>query len=133
MAKKNYSIFEIEIGKNFPTGISTKVDWEPNTNIIEADDELIVEVELPGVKKDDVSIVLQRDQDLIIRGEKKQPRPNQSQVTYYLFEREFGHFYKKIVIDFPLDTDHIKSSMEDGVLQIVIPKKEARKIAVNIK
>ena len=132
MAKKNYSIFEIEISKNFPTGISTKVDWEPNTNIIEAADELIIEVELPGVKKDEVSIVLQRDQELIIRGMKEQPRPNQSQVTYYLFEREFGHFYKKIVIAFPLDTENIKSSMKDGVLQITVPKKEAKKIAVNI-
>jgi len=133
MAKKNFSLFEIEIGKNFPKGISTKVDWEPNTNIIEAEDELIIEVELPGVKKEDVSIVLQRDQEFIIRGIKMQPRLNKSQVTYYLFEREFGHFYRRIAFDFPLDTNKIQSFMEDGVLQITIPKKKAKKISINIK
>lgn len=133
MAKKNYSLFEIEISKNFSTGISTKVDWEPSTNIIEAEEELIIEVELPGVNKEDVSIVLQRNQELVIRGIKLQPRINMPQVTYYLFEREFGHFYKKIIIDFPLDNTNIKSIMENGVLIIKIPKRKPKKIAVTIK
>jgi HSP20 family protein len=133
MAKRTYSIFEIEIGKNFPKGISTKVDWEPRTNIIEGEEELIIEVELPGVDKEDVSIVLQRNQELIIRGIKKQPRLDNPQVTYYLFEREFGHFYKKIIIDFPLDTSNIKSIMENGVLNVQIPKKKTKKIDVKIR
>jgi len=133
MAKKNYSIFEIEISKNFSSGISTKVDWEPSTNIIEADEELIIEVELPGVNKEDISIVLQGTQGLVIKGIKKQPRSSKPQVTYYLFEREFGHFYKKIIIDFPLDTSNIKSVMENGVLIVTIPKKKIHKISVNIK
>jgi HSP20 family protein len=133
MAKKNYSIFEIEISKNFSSGISTKVDWEPNTNIIEAEKKLIIEVELPGVNKEDVSIVLHGTQELVIKGIKKHPRSSKSQVTYYLFEREFGHFYKKIIIDFPLDTSKIKSVMENGVLIVTIPKKKVHKIAVNIK
>lgn len=133
MAKKTFSIFEIEIGKNFPKGISTKVDWEPNTNIIEGEEELIIEVELPGVNKDDVSIILQGNQELLIRGIKKQPRLNNPKVTYYLFEREFGHFYKKIIIDFPLDTSNIKSIMENGVLNVRIPKKKTKKIDVKIK
>ncbi|MCK4836657.1 MAG: Hsp20/alpha crystallin family protein [Candidatus Aminicenantes bacterium] len=133
MAKKNYSIFEIEISKNFTTGISTKVDWEPNTNIIEAEEELIIEVELPGVNKEDVSIVLQQNQELVIRGIKPQSRLKKPQVTYYLFEREFGHFYKKIIIDFPLDISKIQSVMENGVLTVRIPKKKTKIIEVNIK
>lgn len=133
MAKKNYSLFEIEISKNFSTGISTKVDWEPNTNIIEAEEELIIEVELPGVNKEDVSIILQRNQELVIKGIKLQPRIKKPEVTYYLFEREFGHFYKKIIIDFPLDISNIKSIMENGVLIVRIPKKESKKIPINIK
>ena len=56
--------------------------------------------------KNDVAITLLNNQELIVKGVKKQPRLEQEPVTYYLFEREFGTFYKKIVIDFPLDTDH---------------------------
>ncbi|MFC2155712.1 Hsp20/alpha crystallin family protein [Acidobacteriota bacterium] len=133
MAKKNFSFSEVEINKNFSSRISTHVDWEPNTNIIESGDILIIEVELPGVIKDDVSILLQGSNELIIRGIKNQPRLNESQVTYYLFEREFGTFYKKITIDFPLDSSNIKSTMENGVLIVQIPRKKIAKISVDIK
>jgi len=133
MAKKNYPFFEIEISKNYPSGISTHIDWKPNTNIVETRDCLIIEMELPGVAKSDVAITLLNSQELIVKGVKKQPRLEREPVTYYLFEREFGTFYKKIVIDFPLDTDHVKSLMENGVLTIEVSKKSASKIAVEIK
>lgn len=133
MAKKNYPFFEIEISKNFPSGISTHIDWKPNTNIVETQDSLIIEMELPGVDKNDVSITLLNNQELILKGVKKQPRLDQDLVTYYLFEREFGTFYKKIVIDFPLDTSKIKSHMENGVLYIEISKKIMAEVSVEIK
>ncbi len=133
MVKKDYPFSEIEVGKNFLSGISTNVDWEPRTNIIEAGDWLLIEVELPGVDKKDVSILLQGISELIIKGSKAQPRLEAPQVTYRLFEREFGSFYKKIVIDFPLDTSKINSVMENGVLTIKVPRKKAQKISVDIK
>ena len=133
MAKKNYPFFEIEISKNFPSGISTHIDWKPNTNIVETQDSLIIEMELPGVDKNDVSITLLNNQELIFKGVKKQARLDQDLVTYYLFEREFGTFYKKIVIDFPLDTSKIKSHMENGVLYIEISKKIMAEVSVEIK
>ena len=133
MAKKNYPFFEIEISKNYPSGISTHIDWKPSTNIVETRDSLVIEMELPGVAKSDVSITLINNQELIVKGVKKQPRLEREPVTYYLFEREFGTFYKKIVIDFPLDTDHVKSLMENGVLTIEVSKKCESKIAVEIK
>ena len=133
MVKKVYPFSEIEVGKNFLSGISTHVDWEPRTNIIEAGDWLLIEVELPGVNKKDVSILLQGTSELIIKGTKPQPRLEAPQVTYHLFEREFGSFYKKIIIDFPLDPSKINSEMESGVLTIKLPRKKAQKISVNIK
>lgn len=133
MGKKNYSFFEIEINKNFSSGISTNVDWEPNTNIIEAGDVMIVEVELPGVKKDAISIFVEGDQELVIKGMKKQPKLADERVTYYLFEREFGKFHKKIIIGFNIDTDNIKTDMEDGVLTVSIPRRKVKNISVDIK
>ncbi|MBN2346503.1 MAG: Hsp20/alpha crystallin family protein [Candidatus Aminicenantes bacterium] len=133
MAKKHYPFFEIEISKNYPSGISTHIDWKPNTNIVETKDSLVIEMELPGVAKDDVTITLLNNQELIVKGIKKQPRLEHEPVTYYLFEREFGTFYKKIVIDFPLDTTRIKSLMEDGVLTVEVSKRTASRITVEIK
>ena len=136
MAKKNFPYAESVIEANFSSGISTHVDWEPRTNIIQVGEILVIEVELPGVNKDDVSILLEGDSHLIIRGTKQQPRLNPSpetKMTYYSFEREFGSFYKRIVIDFPLDASFIQSVMENGVLTVRIPKKKAEKVSVKIK
>jgi len=95
---------------------------------------VIVEVELPGVNKEDVSIVLEQENLLIIRGIKHQPRPQEKERTnYYLFEREFGTFYKRINIEFPLESEGIDSKMENGVLTIKIPRKKSGKIPVEIK
>ena len=134
MAKKNFSLLEVEISKNFPTGISTNVDWEPRTNIIEAEKSLIIEIELPGVEKKDISIVLQSDREFVIKGQKMQPGSRKkSNVTYHLFEREFGSFYKKIIVDIPLDTNNIQSVMENGVLFLKVKKSEIKKIPIDIK
>lgn len=134
MAKRNFLFPDREVDENYPSRISTHVDWEPGTNIIEAGEMVIIEVELPGVNKEDVSVVLDNDNILIIRGIKRQPRLNESKkVTYHLFEREFGSFYKRIVMDFPLNSSRIKSVMENGVLTVEIPRKKAERISVEIK
>jgi HSP20 family protein len=133
MAKKHYPFFEIEISKNYPSGISTHIDWKPSTNIVETRDSLIIEMELPGVAKSDVAITLLNNQELIVKGTKQQPRQEHETVTYYLFEREFGAFYKKILIDFPLDTSRITSRMENGVLTVEVRKRSESKISVEIK
>jgi HSP20 family protein len=135
MAKRSFLFPDSDANDNFSSRISTHVDWEPRTNIIEAGDVVIIEVELPGVNKEDVSMVLDNDNILIMRGIKPQPRLNESNggVTHHLFEREFGSFYKRIVIDFPLDSSKIKSVMENGVLTVKIPRKKAERISVEIK
>jgi HSP20 family protein len=133
MGKKNFPYFEVEISKNYPSGISTHTDWKPSTNIVETRDSLIIEMELPGVAKSDVAITLLNNQELIVKGHKKQPRLEHEPVTYYLFEREFGTFFKKIVIDFPLDTTTVRSIMENGVLTIEVRKRVESRIAVEIK
>jgi len=133
MAKKEQTLDEVEISKNFPTSINTHIDWNPATNIIECENLIIIEMELPGVQKDDINIVIKSNQELIVRGVKRKRRDYKKHVTYYLFEREFGTFYKRIQIDFPIDTDSIVSILEDGVLVIEIKKKKVEKIQVKIK
>ena len=134
MAKKSFLSVDRHANDSFSSRISTHVDWEPRTNIIESGDVVIIEVELPGVNKEDVSMVLDNDNILVMRGIKRKPRLNESQgVTYHLFEREFGSFYKRIIIDFPLDPSRVDSVMENGVLVVKIPRKKAERISVEIK
>ncbi|MEN8152391.1 MAG: Hsp20/alpha crystallin family protein [Acidobacteriota bacterium] len=133
MGKKNYPFFEIEDKEEFPAGIRTNQDWEPFTNIYETDKFVIIEMELPGVPIDDISIVLTDNRQLIVKGVKEQPRYMDTGINYYLFERKFGSFQKKILIDFPIESEKIRSVMENGVLVIEIQKKLVEKISVKIK
>ncbi|MCP4148224.1 MAG: Hsp20/alpha crystallin family protein [bacterium] len=133
MVKNDHSFSKVQIGENFSSGIATHVDWKPRTNIVEVGDLMEIEVELPGVNKDSISIHLHSSNELIIKGTKPQPRSDKPEVAYHLFEREFGSFYKKIVLDFPIDTDKINSEMLNGVLTIKLPRKKVETISVEIK
>ncbi len=133
MGKKNYPFFDLNEEIGFPTGISTSKDWEPSTNIFETDKSIVIEVELAGVIIEDISITLEDGKELIVKGTKKQSWLQQTGIKYYLFERKFGDFFKRIHIDVPIDTESIRSVMENGVLIIEVFKKVTEKITVKIK
>ncbi len=133
MAKKNYPFFDLNEEIGFPTGISTSKDWEPSTNIFETDKSIVIEMELAGVIIEDISITLEDAKELIVKGTKKQSWLQETGIKYYLFERKFGDFFKRIHIDVPIDTENIRSVMENGVLIIEVFKKVTEKITVRIK
>ena len=133
MGKKNYPFFDLNEEIGFPTGISTSKDWEPSTNIFETDKSIVIEVELAGVIIEDISITLEDAKELIVKGTKKQSWLQETGIKYYLFERNFGDFFKRIHLDVPIDTESIRSVMENGVLIIEVFKKVTEKITVKIK
>ncbi|MCK5220632.1 MAG: Hsp20/alpha crystallin family protein [Candidatus Aminicenantes bacterium] len=133
MGKKNYPFFDLNEEIGFPTGISTSKDWEPSTNIFETDKSIVIEVELAGVIIEDISITLEDAKELIVKGTKKQSWLQETGIKYYLFERKFGDFFKRIHLDVPIDTESIRSVMENGVLIIEVSKKVTEKITVKIK
>lgn len=133
MAKKTLISQGLQSREKFSSGFSTHVDWEPRTNIVACQSMLIVEMELPGVVIDDISILLENDRELIIKGTKPKPVINEPGVAYYLFEREFGQFYKRIDIDFPLDSERIESEMKNGVLSVRVPRKPRKKVTISVE
>ena len=133
MGKKNYPFFDLNEEIGFPTGISTSKDWEPSTNIFETDKSIVIEVELAGVIIEDISITLEDGKELIVKGTKKQSWLQETGIKYYLFESRFRDFFKRIHIDVSIDTESIRSVMENGVLIIEVFKKVTEKITVKIK
>ncbi len=91
----------------------------------ETPEELVVKVELPGVKKEDVDISV-RDNYLVIRAEKKEEyEENREQV--HVSERVYGKFERVIPLPADVDVDNVKAKFENGVLEIRFPKKSAVK------
>jgi HSP20 family protein len=98
---------------------SHETAWVPTTDIFAHDEDVVIRCELAGVEPDEVELSLSRGV-LLIWGE-REPRPDQVQdVSYYVRERRFGPFRRSITLPERVTTDHLRASLENGLLEIVV-------------
>jgi HSP20 family protein len=99
--------------------------WHPAVDIYEEKDHYIVKAELPGVKQDDIKILL-TDSTLTLRGERKSEHEEKHE-GYHRLERAYGEFQRSFQLPTEVDADKIKATYKDGILEIEIPKSEKAK------
>jgi HSP20 family protein len=99
--------------------------WAPALDISERKDAYLVSVELPGIKLDDLTISLD-DGLLTIQGERSLA-DEASEQQYHRVERRYGAFRRSITLPAHVMADAVEASIEDGVLQILVPKAEEAK------
>lgn len=107
----------------FPTFTPT-MGFVPPVEIIEKGDEILVAVELPGMKKEDVEIVL-HENALTIRGEKKlekKEKEERENVRYLVYERGYGEFVRSFTLPTAVAPDKVNATFEAGMLYIHLPK-----------
>lgn len=97
--------------------------WIPLADTSETDDAYVIEVDVPGVRKDQVDIQLQ-DRDLVITGEI--PEPGQ-QGRRHRRSRRTGRFEFRTYLPGDVNADGVNAQLSDGVLTVTIPKAEAAK------
>lgn len=117
---------------NIPEARETTMS--PRINLEENDNEWILTAELPGVKKDDVTVNFQ-DNLLTISGEKKFEKEDKKK-HFHRIERSYGQFSRSVQIPSSIVLDKIDAKYEDGILNIILPKAEDAKpkqIAVKVK
>jgi HSP20 family protein len=100
-----------------PGGVASSV-WTPPVDIEETDDAWIVEAELPGVERDDISIEL-RENELSITGEIKE---RERTGILRRRTRRVGEFAFHVTLPGPFDPDQVEATMKDGVLSVRVPK-----------
>ena len=105
--------------QGYEAGISS---FTPTVNSREADDAYYVEVDLPGVVKDDISIDV-KDNVLSISGERK-VKDETKQSDYYKVESRYGKFVRSFTLPKDVDTDKIVANSNNGVLEVKIPKQK---------
>jgi HSP20 family protein len=96
--------------------------WSPPVDILERENEVILKVDLPEMNQNDIEIKVEEN-TLIIRGERKfiQETPHGN---YLQIERPYGTFQRTFAIPRMIDLEKIKAAYKDGVLRIVLLKKE---------
>ena len=91
----------------------------------EKDKEYLVKAELPGVKKEDVDIDI--DKNYITINAKKEEEKEEDNKNYKKSEFSYGEFTRTVYFPQEIDIENTKASMEHGVLKISAPKKAAVK------
>jgi HSP20 family protein len=97
---------------------------QPPVNVWEQDDALKVEMELPGVKNEQIEVSVAGD-DLSIKVNR--PDVDQDGVTYHRRERPVGSFSRVVHLPVPVNADRVEADLRDGVLTITLPKAESAK------
>jgi HSP20 family protein len=95
-------------------------EWMPAVNMYEGTENLVIEAELPGMKKDDIQIYVS-GYDLNITGQRTEKREETGRDTCRA-ERSFGHFHRMIPLPAPVKADAIEARYRDGILTVTCPK-----------
>lgn len=111
----------MEAWKRINTGFSPDEPWEPFSDVFEDETNFYVFIELPGVKKEDIIITLEKER-LIIKGKKNQ-KMNEEDVKKICIESLCGNFEKIIDLGEEIDPDKVTAEIQQGVLRVVLPKK----------
>jgi HSP20 family protein len=114
------SLFEPATGKG-----ARSERWAPAMDLVEADDHFLLKADLPGLGEDDVAIEVQ-DNVLTVSGERKTEHERKEH-GWYRLERSFGRFSRSLTLPEGVNADAIEATFDKGVLEIKIPKPEARK------
>ena len=96
--------------------------WSPPVDILERGDELVLKIDLPEVSQEEIDIRVEGS-TLIIQGERRLIK-DAPEENYIQIERPYGTFRRTFNIPRMIEQGEIKASYKDGVLRIVLPRKQ---------
>ncbi|ORX90428.1 HSP20-like chaperone [Basidiobolus meristosporus CBS 931.73] len=99
-----------------------KRTWSPSIDMHDTGKEVVLHAELPGVKKENISLDIHGN-SLVLSGETKINKEYEEGGSIYR-ERQFGNFSRTIPLPKDVDTEKVLANFSDGVLEVKIPKKE---------
>jgi len=112
-----FDTFSLRGGDRFR--VSTK-KWRPPCDVLETKKEFVIRMEIAGMKTGDFSVVYDAKR-LTISGQREH-WPQQAHAHYRQMELNSGYFERTIRLPLPVNSEKIKASYRDGVLQVSLPK-----------
>ena len=101
-------------------GQNRDASWQPCCDMVETDEAVVVDVELPGVKPEDVHWKVEGD-ILYITGERRAMATRQGRNYHYL-EQHYGRFERQLRLPRTIDRNTIQVEFDSGILSITLPK-----------
>jgi len=113
-SRSSKSSFCVEVSKNIASS------WEPNTDIIESEKNVIIRLELAGVARKDLCVKVKNGK-LTVIGKRRQGLP-QMNLLFHQLEIHTGDFEKTISLPETMEHNDITAQLTEGILEIVISK-----------
>ena len=117
-------LFQDTVNRLFSDQTSTR-PWAPSVDIFETDNELVLKADVPGVDEKDIDIRIENG-TLLLKGERKFERDEKNK-GFHRLERSYGSFVRYFTLPETVDTENVKADFKQGVLTVVLPKKEIAK------
>jgi HSP20 family protein len=93
--------------------------WMPALEMTERDHTLLIKLDLPGLKKEEINVNF-TDEGLVIEGERTQETEAKKN-EWFTTERTYGHFYRVVPLPEGVNYKEVKAIFKDGVLEITVP------------
>jgi HSP20 family protein len=105
-----------------PAAAAQAMAWTPAADVSETEDSYVIELELPGVSKDNIDIQMM-DRELIVTGELTQTERGRLRRR----TRRLGRFEYRVALPGDVNAEQVSANLSEGVLTVTVPKAEAAK------
>lgn len=127
LVKNNKDIFEDAFEDFFKPVCFNRQEKGMRTDIKENDKEYAFEIEMPGFNKDEIKITLE-DNYLTVSAQKAEKQENEDKQTHNYIRRERNVSVSRSYYIDEVQKDKIKAKYENGILSIIAPKEEPKKL-----
>ncbi len=130
MVKDIYDVME-RIEKEYQALLKDGDVRIPSIDMYEENGELVIKAEIPGVKKDNISV--EAGKDFIEIQANMEKESDKKKRNYFRRERMISQYYRKIQLPFEVEPKNISARYENGILEIRVKRVEGKKVRINIE
>lgn len=106
----------------------------PKVNVLDSNESVVIEAEIPGLAKEQVSVEVDHNENVLtIWGEKRAEKENKREGVYLFRELKQSAFSRSFQLNENLDLENIAAKFENGMLELVIPKKVPKEVEKKVQ
>src|SRR5712675_3423292 len=118
-------LFSTNLNRSFGDEGIGRGAWNPSVDIYENKDQIVLEAELPGMKREDFELSVENNV-ITLRGERHFEKKDETD-NYHRVERSYGSFARSFTLPQTVTGEGVTAEYREGVLRVTLPKREETK------